>query len=187
MTDTPCTRPQVPDEFWVFAYGSLMWDPGFPYEEVVPGHIYGYHRSLCVLSTIYRGTPESPGLVLGLDHGGSCSGLAFRVAPKNVNATIAYLDEREQVTKVYCPFFIETKLTDGRTIDAYTFVVRREHEQYAGVLSLEEQARLVCQGHGQKGPAIDYVANTVAHIDDLGVSDEQLHKVLSLAQDKYCV
>jgi len=171
-----------PDEFWVFAYGSLMWDPGFAYEEVVAGHIEGYQRSLSVLSTIYRGTPEQPGLVLGLDQGGSCCGLTFRVAPDNVNDTIAYLDEREQVTKVYCPHFFDTKLKDGRVVKAYTFVVRREHDQYAGVMSLEEQARLVAQGVGHKGPAIDYLASTVGHIDALGITDTDLHKVLKLAR-----
>lgn len=173
----------LPEEFWVFAYGSLMWDPGFSYEEAVPGQIFGYHRSLSVLSTIYRGTPEHPGLVMGMDKGGSCCGRVFRIAPKNVNATIAYLDEREQVTKVYCPHFLETKLNDGRTVEAYSFVVRREHEQYAGVLSIEEQARLVAQGVGEKGAAIDYLSNTVEHIDALGITDSQLHEVLKLARD----
>ena len=160
-----------PDEFWVYAYGSLMWNPGFAYEEAQPGLIHGYHRSLCVLSTIYRGTPKHPGLVMGLDRGGSCCGRAFRVAPEHVEATVAYLDEREQVTKVYCPHFIDT------------FVVRREHEQFAGSLSLEQQAQLVAQGVGKKGPAIDYLASSVEHIDDLGIPDTQLHKVLMMARD----
>jgi len=172
-----------PEEFWVYAYGSLMWDPGFAYEEAQPGLIHGYHRSLCILSTIYRGTPEHPGLVMGLDRGGSCCGRAFRVAPANVQDTVSYLDEREQVTKVYCPHFIETRLSDGRTVAAYTFVVRREHEQFAGSLSLEEQAQLVAQGVGKKGPAIDYLASSVEHIDDLGIPDTQLHKVLKMARD----
>ena len=92
------------------------------------------------------------------------------------------LDEREQVTKVYCPHFFDTKLKDGRIVKAYTFVVRREHEQYAGQLSLEEQARLVAQGVGEKGPAIDYLINTVQHIDELGIKDTDLHKVLKMAQ-----
>ncbi|HEY9080234.1 gamma-glutamylcyclotransferase [Magnetovibrio sp.] len=183
MSD-PTTLPSVwPDEFWVYAYGSLMWDPGFPYEEAMPGLIHGYHRSLCILSTIYRGTSEHPGLVMGLDRGGSCCGRAFRVASEHVEATVAYLDEREQVTKVYCPHFLETQLSDGRMVSAYTFVVRREHEQFAGTLSLEEQARLVAQGVGARGAAIDYLANAVEHIDALGIPDTQLHKVLKLARD----
>lgn len=170
------------EDFWIFAYGSLMWDPGFAYEEAIAGNINGYQRSLSVLSTIYRGTPEHPGLVLGLDKGDSCCGRVFRIAPENVNDIVAYLDEREQVTKVYCPHFFETRLIDGRWVKAYTFVVRREHEQYAGYLSLEEQAELVAQGVGEKGTALAYLENTVRHIDDLGIEDTDLHKVLDMAQ-----
>lgn len=175
MNDAP-----LYDDFWVFAYGSLMWNPGFPHTEVVPGQIEGYHRSLCVLSTIYRGTPEKPGLVLGLNEGGSCCGLAFRVAPEHVNDTIVYLDEREQVTKVYCPQFFDTRLNDGRTVKSYTFVVRRDHEQFAGDLSLERQAELVRQGVGQAGTAVEYLSNTIAHIDELGLHDAELHEVLKI-------
>ncbi|MBL4615028.1 MAG: gamma-glutamylcyclotransferase [Magnetovibrio sp.] len=171
-----------PDDFWVFAYGSLMWNPGFDYEEVKPGIIEDFHRSLCVRSTIYRGTPENPGLVLGMDQGGSCCGRVFRVAPQNVNDTIAYLDEREQVTKVYCPHFFDTLLNDGRTVKSYTFVVRHDHDQYAGQLSIEEQARLVAQGIGKAGPAMEYLKNTIEHIDELGIHDQQLHEVYELAQ-----
>ena len=181
MTNTPRSQKTLPDPFWIYAYGSLMWDPGFPYEEEQPGLIHGYHRSLCVLSTIYRGTPDHPGLVLGLDQGGSCCGRTFRVAAKHVNATLAYLDKREQVTKVYCPHFLDTKLSDGRTVKAYTFVVRREHEQFAGALSLKKQAELVAQGVGDRGPAIDYLANTVKHLNDLNIRDTQLHQVLEQA------
>lgn len=182
MNTAPNDKNEPQDDFWVFAYGSLMWNPGFAYEEVVPGQIEGYQRSLSVLSTIYRGTPENPGLVLGLDEGGSCCGLVFRVAPENVNETVSYLDEREQVTKVYCPHFFDTHLNDGRTVKSYTFVVRREHEQYAGPLSLEEQARLVSQGVGKAGTAQDYLISTIEHIDDLGIKDSQLHEVLKMAR-----
>ena len=182
--DNPGNRLNINETggFWFFAYGSLMWDPPFTPTQTQPARLYGYHRSFCVNSETYRGTPENPGLVLGLDRGGSCCGLVFRVAPQNVNDTIAYLDEREQVTKVYCPHFFDTKLKDGRMVKAYTFVVRREHEQYAGAMSLEEQARLVSQGVGQKGPALDYLANTVGHIDELGIKDTDLHKVLKMAR-----
>ncbi|MBF0247381.1 MAG: gamma-glutamylcyclotransferase [Alphaproteobacteria bacterium] len=175
-------NPPAPDDFWVFGYGSLMWNPGFPYVEERPGQVFGYHRSLCILSTHYRGTPDNPGLVLGLDSGGSCCGRAFRVAPRHVNATLAYLDEREQVTKVYCPHYLETKLNDGRVVNAYTFVVRHQHEQYAGRLTVEEQARLVARGVGDRGTALEYLANTVEQIDALGVSDTPLHQVLTMAR-----
>lgn len=171
---------QSDGDFWVFAYGSLMWDPGFPFAESAPGLIHGFHRCLCVLSTIYRGTPDRPGLVLGLDRGGSCAGRAFRVAPEHVNDTLSYLDEREQVTKVYCPHFVDVKLGDGRCVKGYTFVVRHQHEQYVH-LGQEEQARLVAQGVGRRGRALDYLANTIRHLDDLGIKDGPLHQVLEMA------
>ena len=174
-------RPAPNQDLWIFAYGSLMWNPGFPHVEDQPGLIYGYHRCLCVRSTIYRGTPENPGLVLGLDRGGSCCGRALRVTAEHVNATIAYLDEREQVTKVYCPHFVTVKLGDGREVCGYTFVVRHEHEQYVH-LSIDEQARLVAQGKGGRGSALDYLTNTIEHIDALGIKDTDLHKVLERAK-----
>jgi cation transport protein ChaC len=175
----PASDPSL--DLWIFAYGSLMWDPGFVYVEDQPGTLFGFHRCLCVRSTIYRGAPENPGLVLGLDRGGSCRGRAFRVAAEHVNATLAYLDEREQVTKVYCQRFVKIKLADGRTVNGYTFVVRREHEQYTR-LSLDEQARLVAQGAGLRGTALDYLANTVEHLDALGIPETRLRRVLEMAQ-----
>lgn len=171
------------NDFWVFAYGSLMWNPGFAYEEVKPGLIEGYSRSLCILSTVYRGTPDTPGLVLGMDRGGQCCGLAFRIAPQNVNATITYLDDREMVTRVYTAHYFDTQLNDGRTVKSYTYVVKRDHDQYAGKLSLQEQARLVAQGVGNAGPAIEYLKNTINHIDELGIHDAELHDVYELAKD----
>ena len=120
--------------------------------------------------------------MLGLDVGGSCCGRAFHVAPEHVNDTLAYLDEREQVTKVYCPHFLDVTLNDGRTVAAYTFVVRREHKQYAGHLSLAQQAQMVSQGVGQRGTSRDYLSSTIEHIDALGISDPQLHDVLELAK-----
>lgn len=168
-------------DLWIFGYGSLMWDPGFVYVETQPGMIFGFHRCLCVRSTIYRGTPDRPGLVLGLDRGGSCSGRAFRVAAEHVNATLVYLTEREQVTKVYCPHFVKIKLADGHTVTGYTFVVRREHEQYAR-LDPDEQARLITQGVGKQGAALDYLINTVEHLNALGIKKTELHRVLKMAR-----
>lgn len=173
--------PDMHTDFWVFGYGSLMWNPGFPHVEDSPALIHGYHRSLCVLSNHYRGTDENPGLVLGLDLGGECCGRVFKVAPEHVNDTLAYLDEREQITKVYCPKFVAAKRPDGSEVTAYTFVVRHEHEQYVK-LSLDEQARLVASGVGSRGPALDYLANTVEHLIALGIKDSDLHKVLAKAR-----
>ena len=169
------------EDLWVFAYGSLMWNPGFDYLEVVPGQVDGFHRSLCVISTLYRGTPDNPGLVLGLDKGGSCCGLTFRVKAELIPETVGYLDGREKVTQVYDSAFLPTKLKDGREVEAYTFIVKRDHDQFAGELTHDQQACLVARGIGQNGTALEYLTNTIDHINELGLHDPDLHEVLNLA------
>src|SRR5450755_4564103 len=140
-------------DLWVFGYGSLMWRPGFDYIERVPARLIGEHRALCVYSFVHRGTPEKPGLVLGLDRGGACRGIAFRVAATKRAETVAYLRAREQVTSVYREVMRSVWLqSDARQrVSALTYVVDRGHVQYAGRLSLIEQFRLVQQGHGRSG------------------------------------
>src|ERR1700741_3301702 len=153
-------------DLWVFGYGSLMWRPGFPFLEQVPARLIGEHRALCVYSFVHRGTPEKPGLVLGLDRGGACRGVAFRVAEKNRADTVAYLRAREQVTSVYREVVRSVWLeNDARQrVSALVYVVDRGHVQYAGRLSLAEQLRHVLQGHGRSGNNRDYVLSTVKWI-----------------------
>jgi cation transport protein ChaC len=166
-------------ELWVFGYGSLMWRPGFAFIERVPARLIGEHRALCVYSFVHRGTPEKPGLVLGLDRGGACRGIAFRVAEKRRAATIAYLREREQVTSVYREVMRSVWLENEarQRVSALTYVVDRGHVQYAGRLSLAEQLRHVRQGHGQSGVNREYVLSTVAAIEAEGFRDHQLHQL----------
>ncbi|MGA7266224.1 MAG: gamma-glutamylcyclotransferase, partial [Aestuariivirga sp.] len=122
-------------EFWVFGYGSLMWKPGFAFLDSEPALLRGLHRRLCVLSHVHRGTPERPGLVLGLDRGGSCHGMAFRIGPEHRAATLDYLRAREQVTMVYLEQVKPiTLIGSGRRVEAVTYVVDRSHRQYAGRL-----------------------------------------------------
>jgi glutathione-specific gamma-glutamylcyclotransferase len=162
------------EDFWVFGYGSLMWRPGFAFVGREVARVRGYHRALCVYSHVHRGTPELPGLVLGLDRGGSCRGIAFRVAAEHHDETIAYLRAREQVTSVYREIYLNVRLDDGRSVRALSYVVDRGHIQYAGKLTREEVARLVAQGQGISGANPDYVRATHAHLAELGITDATL-------------
>lgn len=162
------------EALWVFGYGSLMWRPGFLFEEQQLATVRGYHRALCVYSHVHRGTPEQPGLVLGLDRGGSCKGLAFRVHEAKMAETIAYLRAREQVTMVYREITLNASLADGRTVKALSYAVDRRHGQYAGTLDLPTLERLVTQGVGISGRNPDYVRNTYEHMTGLGIADPTL-------------
>src|SRR3954463_10277678 len=166
-------------DLWVFGYGSLMWRPGFEIIEQVPARLIGEHRALCVYSFVHRGTPERPGLVLGLDRGGACRGVAFRVAEKHRVTTIAYLRAREQVTSVYREVMRSVWLENEprQRVSALAYVVDRGHVQYAGRLSLADQLRHVQQGHGQSGANRDYVTATVKAIEGEGFRDAQLHQL----------
>ncbi len=161
-------------DLWVFGYGSLMWRPGFAFAEHQIATVRGYHRALCVYSHVHRGTPEKPGLVLGLDRGGSCKGVAFRVPAMVASAAIAYLRQREQVTLVYRELLLQTRLADGRRVMALSYAVDRGHVQYAGRLARPELERLVLQGQGASGANPDYVRNTQAHLAQLGIRDATL-------------
>ena len=164
-------------DLWVFGYGSLMWRPGFAYVERGPARLIGLHRALCVLSFVHRGTPERPGLVLGLDRGGMCRGIAYRVKASARAATIEYLRAREQVTTVYIETMRQIELEDrarGR-VRALCYIVDRSHVQYAGRLTRDESLHLVRQGHGQSGPNRDYVLETVRALDALGYRETELH------------
>ena len=169
----------MPPDFWVFAYGSLMWRPGFDFAERTLATIRGYRRALCVYSHWHRGTPEQPGLVLGLDRGGSCRGVAYRVVPKRVDATLAYLREREQVTMVYREVATPATLADGRIVRAISYAVDRTHLQYAGALDSDTVERLVRSGIGQSGANPDYVRQTFDHMREIGVRDDKLARLVA--------
>lgn len=167
-------------DFWVFGYGSLMWRPGFDFIEQQVAKLYGYHRSLCVYSHVHRGTPERPGLVLGLDYGGSCHGMAFRVAGRNRVRVMDYLRAREQATMVYLESTHPVRLKDDRKVEAVAFTIDRHHKQYAGKLPLEQILELVRSGVGQSGANPDYVTATHEHLLQLGLEDSLL-RTLSAA------
>jgi glutathione-specific gamma-glutamylcyclotransferase len=164
-------------ELWVFGYGSLMWRPGFDALERVPARLTGLHRALCVYSYVHRGTPERPGLVLGLDRGGMCRGIAYRVAAAARAKTLAYLRGREQVTSVYLETMRRIELEDAarRQVEALVYIVDRGHVQYAGRLSLAEQLQHVREGRGSSGPNREYVVEAVRALEALGYRETDLH------------
>jgi cation transport protein ChaC len=163
-------------EFWVFGYGSLMWRPGFEFLERRQALLRGLHRGLCIYSHVHRGTPEKPGLVMGLDRGGACRGVAFRVAPDAWPQTVDYLRAREQVTMVYLERQVPVTLlgSDPRQVTALTYVVDRNHQQYAGKLAIAELLAFIRQGHGKSGPCDEYVISNAEHIRELGLKDSIL-------------
>jgi cation transport protein ChaC len=182
-------KPSIPapsrEDLWIFGYGSLMWRPEFEFVEQVPARLIGEHRALCVYSFDHRGTPEKPGLVLGLDRGGACRGVAFRVTAARRDDTVNYLRRREQTTHVYREVMRSVWLeNDARErVAALAYVVDRGHVQYAGRLSLAEQLRYVRQGHGRSGNNRDYVLSTVKSIEAQGFRDSQLHQLALMLHD----
>jgi glutathione-specific gamma-glutamylcyclotransferase len=171
-----------PHDLWIFAYGSLMWRPGFASEQVVHARLVGWRRSFCIYSRFHRGSSRRPGLVLGLDRGGVCEGLAFRVSPANARETLRYLREREQVASVYREALVPVTLLSGERLEvmALTFLVERAHPSYAGTLSLARQAHFIRGAAGRSGNNIDYLASTLAHLNQLGIRERELERLLTL-------
>lgn len=163
----------APGAFWVFAYGSLIWNPGFAFTDRRTARLCGYHRRFCIESTRYRGTPEAPGLVLGLDRGGSCRGLAFLVPAAEAPATLAYLDEREIPDPVYRRRLLPVRLGCGRRVDALTYVARRDWPGYCR-LSPPETARRIARGHGNRGSNREYLLRTLDGLHRAGIADAAL-------------
>lgn len=166
--------PQLPaGDLWLFAYGSLIWNPEFAFVRAAPATLYGYHRAFCLHSTQYRGTPESPGLVLGLDRGGSCRGVAFLIAESEVSTVLEALWAREMNDLVYHPRVVSVD-AEGSRVDALTFVADREHAHYAGRLDVEQIARTIAESSGARGPNADYLFNTLRHLHALGIRERHL-------------
>ena len=168
---------------WVFGYGSLMWNPGFPYLRAVQARMHGVRRALCIRSTHYRGTPESPGLVFGLDRGGSCHGVAFEVAEADREAVVTYLRAREQISMVYHEVVRPARLAGGEMVGALVYVANQGHEQYAGGLSFEEILTIIRRSAGEMGPNVDYVTATLRRLEDMGIRDRALEQVVAALTD----
>ncbi|MDB5479221.1 MAG: cation transport protein [Caulobacteraceae bacterium] len=163
---------------WVFGYGSLMWRPGFPFVERVAAVLHGRRRAFCIYSVHHRGTPQRPGLVLGLAPGGSVRGAAYRVADEDWPETYAYLREREQPTETYVEARVAVRLADGRRTAATTFLSDTGHPQWAGVLDAERQARLIAGARGLSGRNIDYLSDLVDHLRAEGIRDRAMERLM---------
>ena len=161
---------------WVFGYGSLLWNPGFTPVEQVIATLPSYHRSFCMRSIHHRGTEDKPGLVLALDEAADaqCAGLALSVADHEQDDVLAYLRERELISSAYLEKILHVDLADGRRVEAVTYVVDPHHVQYCGGIALEEQAHIIARAVGGRGPNTEYLFNTTAHLQELGVDDADL-------------
>lgn len=161
---------------WVFGYGSLLWNPGFEVAEQVIARLPDYARSFCMWSIHHRGTEDDPGLVLALDAhpGASCEGVALRVAPGAEDTTLAYLRARELISSAYVEQDLQVDLVDGRHVTAVSYVINQDHVQYCAGMALEKQAQVIAKAIGGRGPNTEYLFNTAAHLEQLGLEDADL-------------
>ncbi len=163
-------------ELWVFGYGSLMWDPGFTHDHAAPALLRGYHRAFCIYSTRHRGTHEKPGLVLGLNRGGACRGMAYRVPADAAASVLDILWDREMPSAAYTPRRLRVTLGE-QSVMALAFVANTRHERYTGELAVDDIARLIADGRGLRGHNAEYLINTLRHLEELGVHDARLHQL----------
>jgi len=181
--DLAALRATLPHgDLWVFGYGSLMWSPGFFFRERSVALLRGYHRSLCILSTRYRGTDHRPGLVMGLCRGGSCWGMAFRIPAGHVQYALGRLWHREMRRRVYYARLVPVAISRRRRVHALAFIADPGHAQYCHELDLKSRAQLVAQGVGERGRCTDYIRHTLEHMYALGVTDPHLARVLETAE-----
>lgn len=171
-------------DVWVFGYGSLIWNPAFHFAERLTARVHGWHRRFCLWTHAGRGTPECPGLLLGLDRGGSCRGVAFRVPADEVESELDVVWRREMVNAAYEPRWVEVRLggaaggaAAGRIEAAIAFVINRRHDRYAGLLPDDEVVAAIAAAHGTLGPCADYLLNTAAHLEQLGIRDRTLERL----------
>jgi cation transport protein ChaC len=165
-----------PGDVWVFGYGSLIWNPSFHFTDRLIGTVYGYHRRFCLWTHLGRGCPERPGLVLGLERGGSCRGAAFHIAPEAVEEELAIVWRREMISGAYVPRWVQVHSALG-ALRAITFVINHTHERYARFLPDDRIAEVIATAAGWLGPCADYLINTVDHLAALGIHDRPLERL----------
>jgi cation transport protein ChaC len=170
-------------DLWLFGYGSLIWNPGMPTLEATRSKVHGYHRGLYLWSRVNRGTPEQPGLVLALDRGGSCVGIAFRLAAEGAMPHLEALWRREMAMGSYRPAWLPCNLADGRRVDALAFVMRRDVPSYTGKLTDDIVQAVFGCASGRYGTTIDYVSRTVTALRESGMPDRALEALLARCRE----
>lgn len=173
----------VGDDVWVFGYGSLMWNPAFHFDESRIGTIYGFHRRFCLWTTMGRGSPDNPGLMLALDRGGSCQGMTLRIRSDAIDSETDILWRREMVRGAYTPRWVRVHTNDG-VVRAITFTINHGHDSYAGVQPEDRVVDCIATASGQLGACAEYLANTVSHMRGLGIQDRNMTKLLALVDGK---
>ncbi len=177
-------RAMIPDDYagdiWLFGYASLLWNPVVTVADRAIGQIFGHHRCFCLQTTLGRGTPEQPGLVLGLDHGGSCMGEALKLSSDDRVADLDLIWRREMISHAYHPRWVSIRTGSG-VIKAITFFINRDSPTYVGDLSLAEKAKMIAQASGFVGPSFEYLELTLNSLTSLGINDNYLSSIYASA------
>ena len=168
-------------DLWVFAYGSLIWDPAVYVEEYRRGALSGWRRSFCMLLEGGRGSHDRPGLMAALDKGGQCDGVVFRIAAELVDRETKFMWHREMFAGAYCPVFLEVATPQG-PVEALVFVMDRTNRRYMPHLTVEEAARMIAEAEGGLGPNFDYLQSLVMHLNELGIQDDGMTQLHALAR-----
>lgn len=176
-------RPADAKDVWVFGYGSLMWNPAMLLAEMRPARIYGYHRSYCLKSSFGRGTPDYPGMMLGLKPGGSVLGMALRLSPENMEEEMEIVWKREMSSGAYKALWLKTWLEEG-PVWSLSFVINPEHPRYICDMSEEEMAERIATAAGRNGTCREYLENTVRWLNDMGQKNSPMHRMLRLVQQR---
>ena len=176
-------HPRARRPAWIFGYGSLIWKPEFDFAERRIGAVRGYHRQFCFWVKRFRGTPGAPGLMLGLEPGGVCRGVAYRLHEHAEQETLKKIWAREMLAGIYVPRWVDVR-TEGGTVQAITFTINRGHERYAGKLPDDTVVEALAQACGHVGSCAEYLMETVAHLEELGIRDRHLWRLQHKVADR---
>ena len=177
------TAPSL-NSMWVFGYGSLIWNPALYFTEKKRGTVHGYHRRFCLWSTIGRGSPSRPGLMLGLERGGSCKGIFYKIDRREIRTELDIVFRRELITAAYRPTWVSARILGKSPFKAIAFVINRDHNRYAGMLDDETVIQTIADAKGTLGSCSDYLYETVLQLENLGMPDRRLASIARHVRQK---